>query len=294
MKLAKIRLASGAYTLVEVMVAVGVFMLVGMMIFLVLNSGMVLYAKNTAVNSAHQQARSGVDQMLANLHSSVSIPELVDTNLSPVAELDANGKPTSAAGISFQTFQAGPFPVVVNANATDKSIILYCPGYTPPANARLNIPSHDIEYDITSATSYGLAEQFNLATPASGIGTAVSISGANGVEGQPGVSYIITAFITIHQSYAVIGSTGLSNSFLGELRYYPTNNLNTYKVISRNIVSQYPFTVPVLTSGGLQNRFVAAVNLSTVEPSFSQRGYAAVNMFISSLIPFRCRLTNTQ
>lgn len=295
MKLAKNKthLTLDAYTLVEVMVTIGIFVLVGMMIFLVLNSGMVLYAKNTAVNSAHQQARSGVDQMLANIHSSVSIPELVDTNLNPVAELDGSGKATSAAGISFQTFNAGPFPVVVSANATDKSIVLYCPGYTPPPNARLNIPSHNIEYDITSTQPYSVALQYNLSTPASGIGTAVNISGI-GIEGYPNVSYIITAFITTRQSYAVIGATGLNNSFTGELRYYPTNDLNTYKVISRNIVSQYPFTVPLLADGGLQNRFVAAVNLSTVEPSFSQRGYAAVNMFISSLIPFRCRLTNTQ
>lgn len=278
------RARRGAYTLVEVMVTVGIFVLVGMMIFFVLNSGMVLYAKNTAVNAAHQQARSGIDQMLANIHSSVSIPELVDTNLSPVAELDGSGNPTSAAGISFQTFNAGPFPVVVNAAPTDKSIVLYCPGYTPPTNARLNIPSHNIEYDITSAAPHSVAEQFNLATPTTGIGTAVSISGV-GIEGSPGVSYIITAFITTRQSYAVVGS---------ELRYYPTNDLSNYKVITRNVISATPFTVPLLPNGGLQNRFVAAVNLSTTEPTFSQRGYAAVNMFVSSLIPFRCRLTNSQ
>ena len=59
-------------------------------------------------------------------------------------------------------------------------------------------------------------------------------------------------------------------------------------------MSPTPFTIPILPGGGLQNRYVAAVNLSTVEPNFTQRGYAAVNMFISSLIPFRCRLTNLQ
>ena len=82
------------------------------MVFLVLNAGMVLYAKNTAVNSAHQQARAGIDQMLANLHGSVSIPQLVDSSLNAVSEIDpVTGSPIPRAGISFQTFNAGPFPV---------------------------------------------------------------------------------------------------------------------------------------------------------------------------------------
>jgi len=279
------RLAAAAgFSLVEMMVTMGVSALVGLMVFLVLNSGMVLYAKNTAVNSAHQQARSGVDQMLAYLHSSVSIPELTDTNLQQVSEVDASGNAAPAAGLSFQTFYAGPYPVVVNANATDTSITLYCPGYVSATSTRLNIPSYDIEYDISSTAAVGSNLKFNLATPASGIGTAITISGT-GIEGGSGTTYLITAFITKRMSYAVIGS---------ELRFYPTNNLASYKVITRNVITPQPFTIPVLPTGGLQNRFIAAVNLSTVEPQFSNRGYAAVNMFISSLIPFRCRLTNTQ
>jgi hypothetical protein len=68
--------------------------------------------------------------MLAYLHSSVSIPELTNTSLQQVAEVDASGNAVPAAGLSFQTFYAGPYPVVVNANATDTSVTLNCPGYT--------------------------------------------------------------------------------------------------------------------------------------------------------------------
>ncbi|MGI8438171.1 MAG: PulJ/GspJ family protein [Chthoniobacterales bacterium] len=277
------RLSRRGFTLAEILVTMGISLLVGMMVFLVLNAGMVLYAKNTAVNSAHQQARSGIDQMLFNLHSSVSIPQLVDENLNSASELDSNGSPIPRAGISFQTFNGGPFPVAANASASDTSITLHCPGYTPPANARLNIPPYNIEYDVISYNDTGSDITFNLATPAGGIGTGIAISG-NGREGGS-TQYVISAFITTRMSYAVNAT---------ELRYYPTNNLNSYKVITRNVISQTPFTVPILSGGGLQNRFVAAVNLSTVEPQFTSRGYAAVNMFISSLIPFRSRLTNTQ
>ncbi len=42
---------------------------------------------------------------------------------------------------------------------------------------------------------------------------------------------MIAAFITTRLSYAVNGT---------EFRYYPTNDLNTYKVVTRNIVSPDP------------------------------------------------------
>lgn len=282
--------SSRGFTLPELLVTVGISALVGGMIFFILNSGMVLYAKNTAVNSAHQQARAGVDQMLSNLHNSVSIPQLTNSSLQPVAEVDGNGQPVPAAGISFQIFDGGPFPIVLDAAAGANTIVLYCPGYTPPGNARLNIPSHNIELDVVSSVGISGYRQFVLASP---IGTAVDVDGS-GIEGQAGVNYIITAFITVRRSYSVIQTSQPGDSFNGELRYYPTNDVNSYKVVTRNLISSTPFTIPLLPGGGLQNRYVAAVNLSTVEPNFTRRGYAAVNMFISSLIPFRCRLTNMQ
>ena len=276
----------------------GITVIVGLMIFLVLNSGMVLYAKNTSINTAHQQARAGVDQMLQNIHSSVSIPQLVDATLKPIAILDGSGNPATAPGISFQSFSAGPFPVVVGASATDTSITLYCPGYTPPVGARLNIPSHNIEFDIVSTTASGANLKFNLNTPQPpnpppyGIGTAIDIAGT-GVEGGTGTTYIITAFITVRRAYAVVG---------GDLRYCPSVTSNhladliNSKVITRNITSASPFTIPFGPGSPPtpQNNFVAAVNLSTADPAGSARGYGAVDMFISSKIPFRSRLTNSQ
>jgi hypothetical protein len=72
------------------------------------------------------------------------------------------------------------------------------------------------------------------------------------------------------------------------------NNQPTYKVIARNVTTQAPFQILFNAQGGADFRSVAAVNLSTAEPQYSNRGYAAVNMFINSYIPFRSRLTVTQ
>ncbi|MDQ6623255.1 MAG: prepilin-type N-terminal cleavage/methylation domain-containing protein [Verrucomicrobiota bacterium] len=271
-------LAARGFTLVEVMVTCAITMIVGGMIFLALNAGMNLYAKNTAVNAAHQQARAGVDQMLQNIHGAVSIPQLVDANLQPIAAPAIGPAP----GITFQLFDGGPYPVVQNAAATDSYLVLNSSTYTPASNARVNIPSHYIELDVSSSSALSSANrQFNFAST---LGRDVVIS-STGEDGDSSATYIITAFVTHRVGYLVVGT---------ELRYLPNNDPTSYKVIARNVTSPNPFTIPTLNSGGLNNRYVAAVNISTVEPQYTKRGYAAVNMFISSFIPFRCRLTNTQ
>src|SRR6476661_2431052 len=91
--------------------------------------------------------------MLQTIHSPVSIPQLVDSNLQPITTIiDGSGTPVQAPGISFQSFAAGPFPVVVDALATDTSVTLYCLGYVPGAGARLNIRDFGIELDIAITT----------------------------------------------------------------------------------------------------------------------------------------------
>src|SRR5437867_13320337 len=64
------------YTVAELAVATAVMAILGIVVFNVLNSGMILYAKNTAVNSAHQEARDGVNRLTRDIHAAVSVPQL--------------------------------------------------------------------------------------------------------------------------------------------------------------------------------------------------------------------------
>ncbi len=290
---------SAGFTLVEMMITSVVFALTGGLIFFFLNSGMILYAKNTAVNAAHQQARSGVDQMLANIHSAVSIPQLVDQNLTPLPPPGTG----PAAGINFQQFDSGPYllSTALNVPSTQKWIKIYAPNLDVTQSVsgmRFNIPSHRVEMDIQSlATSTGGYRIINFA---SAVGTDIFVndtdpnSNGNGNGNGDGTSNI-AGFITRRVSYAIAGTSPYY-----ELRYYPTNNLQTYKVIARNVTSPTPgqaptpFKVLFNQAGGADFRSVAAVDLSTAEPQYSKRGYAAVNMFIDSYIPFRSKLTISQ
>lgn len=289
---------SAGTTLVELMITISIVVLVGGMVFIFLNTGMTLYAKNTAINVAHQQARSGVDQMLANIHAAVSIPQLVDQNLTPLPPPGTG----PAAGINFQKFDSGPFLLWTGQNvpSTQNYVVINAPALDSSqsvAGLRFNIPSHQIEMDIQSIVAFG---DYRIIYFPSAIGTDIVVndsgpnSNGNGNGNLDGTSNI-AGFVTRRVSYAV---TGVSPYY--ELRYYPTNNLLNYKVIARNVTSPIagqaptPFKVLFNEAGGADFRSVAAVDLSTAEPQYSQRGFAAVNMFIDSYIPFRSKLTITQ
>ncbi len=289
--------ASG-FTLAEILITAAIFALVGGMVFLILNAGMILYAKNTAINSAHQQARSGIDEMLANIHASVSIPQLVGIQSARMIALAPPGL-GPASGLIFQKFDGGPFTIAANAIASDDSVDVNVGNYVPKPIMRFNIPSHDIEANIGSAA--------NPIKKSPTLWTVDFVDDAGnsqpiGIDINVDATHPIIGFTTYRVAYLVVGQTFANGSFLGELRYYPiVDLLNTdittaknYRVIARNITSETPFRVLLNATGGVDNRSIAAIQLCTAEPQYSNRGFAAVNMFINSFIPFRTKLTNKQ
>src|SRR3954467_2157523 len=121
------------YTLGEMVVAAGVFVLLGLVFFAVLNSGMILYAKNTAVNTAHEETRDGINRLTRDIHASISVPQLRDTNFNTVSStpLTATGSAPMAAGVSFQNVGLGPQYIWKDPN-NNKIMVRGTPG-TPEA-----------------------------------------------------------------------------------------------------------------------------------------------------------------
>src|SRR3977135_4293176 len=105
-------------TLVETIFTTVLVGVVGLVIYSLLNIGTILAAKNVAVNTAHQQARTAMLQMVQDLHSSVSLPQLVDINGSPSPTPDPNATPTPTPtptpppGIAFQLFSSGRYNIL--------------------------------------------------------------------------------------------------------------------------------------------------------------------------------------
>ena len=150
------KLTQAGATLAEMMVAVGVLSLLGLVFFAVLNSGLILFAKNTAVNAAHQEARDGINRMTRDIHASISVPELRDTNFSVVSSLPvvASGSAAMAAGVSFQNVALGA-QYMWKDPANNKIMVKGTPDTpeAPRAGMHLISPLYGIEDDIVKVTA---------------------------------------------------------------------------------------------------------------------------------------------
>src|SRR5437016_13804395 len=105
------------FTAAEMVISTMVMAILGIVFLQVLNSGMILYAKNTAVNSAHEESREGINRLSRDIHASVSVPQLrnsthdgtytVAGSFAVVSSNPVGGVPPTAAGVSFQNVTPG-------------------------------------------------------------------------------------------------------------------------------------------------------------------------------------------
>ena len=247
------------------------FSTVGIALCSLLNVSLVLGAKNVAMNTAHQQARTAMMQMLGDLHSAVSLPYLVDTNGNTVSGAGP------AAGIAFQELSSGPHKISADATTSQNQVSLTLTpvgGSIPSVSVgqRLIVPTHQIEDDITAVSGTGSHITVTLAHT-----LPVAISGTS--------TYTIVALITDRCAYTVAN---------GNLQWQGSIAKRSFAVINNDITSNSPFSTPQTPAGALYYRFVSAINLSTADPNYSNRGFKAANIFLNGQIPMKARLTTYQ
>ena len=143
-------------TLVEISVTAGMVGVLGLIIYSLLNIGTILGAKNTAVNTAHEQARVAMLQMVQDLHSAISLPYLIDVDVNGNVVMDATGiTPALTAGDRGGTGSRNCLPAMVNGATPDYSghggaagESKFCPGcaaqqYIPDARGEPAISCSD-------------------------------------------------------------------------------------------------------------------------------------------------------
>jgi hypothetical protein len=262
-------------TLLELSIAMSLIGSVGLAIYSMLNVGLILGAKNTAVNTAHQQARVAMLQLVQDLHSCISLPALCDVNSVPLVNPPPN---TPAPGISFQLWAAGPYQIAADAaiGASVIQIQLTSTDPVPQVGERLIIETHQIEQDITAVSTLGNNKySITLASP-----ITVAIQGT----GSP-TFYNIPCFITDRCSYVVNN---------GALEWHGPTAKKAFAVLGNDITSSTPFSTPATPAGALYYRFVAAIDLSTADASYSNRGFKSANILLNGQVPMRARLTTYQ
>jgi hypothetical protein len=153
--------SSSGFTIAELMVSAACFVLAGGIVFLLLNSAMILYAKNMSVNTAHEDTRRSINRLLRDIHAAVSVPQLIDGFNADGSLQVHNSNVTPAAGVSFQLVANGPNYIWKDPSATNL-IMVYDNGYLPVGGQRLIVPLWGIEADITKSTAAGASNHSNL------------------------------------------------------------------------------------------------------------------------------------
>ena len=318
MKLPLHKLSECAFTVAEMGVAVGVAALLGLAFFQVLQSGLTLTAKNTAVNSAHEEARQGVLRLTRDVHASISVPQLRDNRFAVISSTPVPGSSTpiapTAAGVSFQNIASGPNYIWQDPGAANLIMIKDSP--KPTEGQRLIIPFWGIEDDIAKVTASGTANHSNVFTV-----HALEANITKAPTFMNGTTYAIT-YYTDRTMYVVENGTYVADA-QGDLTlsggvytnvtpgtgqyHYEKGELNLYKqrysgnalvwqkiaTVARYISSPKPFYVPLNRSGSSNNKYVG-INLSARDPKSSNRGYIATASLLNTQVDYRSRLTVEQ
>jgi hypothetical protein len=317
--------SAAGFTLTEISVSMSVLCLLGIVFFEVLQSGLVLSAKNMAVNAAHEEARNGVARLTRDLHASVSVPQLRNTNFAVVSGTPSPSNPSAtpptAAGVSFQNIAAGPNFIFQDPGQPNLIMISNGGGVQPSPGMRIIIPAWGIEDDISRVTSAATANHSNVFTVKS-LDTGIKNRPTFNGDRYAIVYYTDRAMYLVQNGRFVADSKGdhiLSGSEYvqvppgtgqfryedGELHYYRQRSSSTNPsvagtltwqnmgVVARYISSPKPFSVPLNRYGGSDNKYIK-VQLSARDPKSTNRGYRATASLLDTAINYRSRLTTFQ
>lgn len=259
-----------AFTLVEVMVAVAAMGLVAAVMYALVSFGTALFAKNVAVNMAHQQARNGMMRVARDIHQAVSIPQLVDDKLQAVSSAGP------AAGVTFQLVAKGPFklkndpssPHLIQVETPDPKPV------APESGDRLIVIDYNVEADVTRVVGNG--NHWN-----------VFLKDGNEKRIAVDNNDFVLCYVTKRVGYLVKE---------GELRFYPnlTATPEAYFTVAYNITSATPFRIPLNETRTPDNRYTS-VTISALDPTYSKRGYKNTSMqLVDARVPYRCQMTKYQ
>ena len=317
----KTRLSEAGFSVGEMGVAVGVLGLLGLVFFQVLQSGLVLFSKNTAVNAAHEQARQGVLRLTRDIHAAVSVPQLRNNSFAVVSSDPVSGVPAVAAGVSFQNIASGPNYIWKDPGNPLLIMVKDNPKPIPGQHMLIPFWGSLYEADITKVTAGGSANHSNVFL-ANGADTNIN-------PRLLGEKYAIT-YYTDRVMYLVQNGTWYKDSKgihttisgnnlptsptdvkiapagtpPGHLLMYRNGELHLYKqrysgnafywqdvaTVARNLTSGLPFYVP-LNEGKTANTKYVGVKMSASDPKSSNRKYVATHSLLETEIDYRASIT---
>lgn len=300
MKISTQRKKPNAFTLHETMVAVGCATVAGIMLFAVLNTSTILYAKVTSINLAHDEARLAVNRLVNDIHKAVSTPQMWDASATATNGLVNLGAPLTpaqamavkASCVSFQMVPPNGGPYEVKNDPGQPNMIqiqTMVNGFDPAPGMRLIIPMYDIENNITKVTASGPHRNVWMQNEEEKI--------PKSKDGTKIITYFTTRVfyavengaLNTYQS-GVNGNGILVPAIVGGKLVIRNSDGTAAKgtTIARYVTSAQPFSAP-----SFPDRRYVGVDITTEESRYSNRGYKATNTLVAGSIPFRARLCDS-
>lgn len=284
------------------LVAVGVLGLLGIVFFEVLNSGIVLYAKNTAVNVAHEEAREGIARLLRDTHAAISVPQLAkDTSVYPnnvTSSTPSGSTAPMAAGICFQNVMLGP--QFVWKDPGQSGLIMVKDGFPKPKEGMsILFPLFGVETDVIKVAASGSPNHTNV-----WMKNAEEVTLANKTPpfGSTGGPYSI-CYYTYRTMYLVKSGSYIPDSngpFTLTTGTYSTGAMERYVLQNGSYVPSATGTITITpttwTSGTGQRYRYENGELHFYKQDYAGsvflwKDYGAVARYISSPRPFYIPLT---
>lgn len=287
------------FTSAEMVVSTMVMAILGIVFLNVLNSGMILYAKNTSVNSAHEEGRQGINRFTRDLHAAISVPQLrnnthdstyscgtyecgdtSNTNtFAVVSSTPVSGVPPTAAGVSFQDVVAGSPDYVWQDNNNASQIKIKDPGNTPTAGMRFIVPQWSYEDAITKVAGAGTnhSNVFLFNGEDTTIATNLGSQGRKFGQATYSVGPYAVCYYTERMLYVVEKGTYIADSngpwVLSSGQYVAYTNQNTqryrYENGQLNLYKQR-YSSPSGNNGYFYWQFIATVAryISSAQPFY--------------------------
>jgi prepilin-type N-terminal cleavage/methylation domain-containing protein len=280
---------SRAFTLVEIVVAMGVICIMAYGVFEVLLTGTFLVSKNSALNVSNVQGHRGMLMFENDLHAAASTPQLVDATGTNVVTSGPS------AGISFKAYAGGPFylyvsgsSVSISGSSTSISIVTGSQGqsadYQPLPGQILNIqalPNGLVSGTVSSVgawSSKNSCSVYSLALAAA-IGSSINIENQATNNSALSVACFLTTPVSYYVQNGALWRMGLNSS---------GSQVST--VEAWNVSSATPFSVA--TVNGVANpTFISVANFTAFDPSSSNRVYYSVTTPFTLQVPHYAQLT---
>jgi type II secretory pathway pseudopilin PulG len=246
----------GGFTIIELLIGTVVASIMSVAIFALMNTGMILSAKNLSLNLTSNSMRQSLDRIEQVIQQGDTLPQLINAN---------GGIVTSgpAAGIAFDRYVGGPYVVTIAGGtlpASSTSLVL-----TRSTNAIASPPIPRVG-DIVRIDSTANTVRPHVQTVTPGAVDAqnrqpitVTLSAPLGISVTLGVSSVKTAKLVRSVALLVKPKNGRQ-----ELRYYEsfdtTSNLNDptrYAVVTDQIDVDPEDTTPFSMTSSSGKTFVS-------------------------------------